>query len=239
MEQLTYWKTHLTGAPAALELPTDRPRPAAQEHRGASVAGKVTARTADRLRELGRRRGATLYMTLLSAFTTLLGRMSGQQDIVVATPIVNRDRPETEAMIGFFMNTLAVRMDLSGEPTFEQLMSRAREASLNAYANRDVPFERIVQELNPVRDLSRNPIAQVSLNVLNIPDTRVCFTGLDAEPIDIGSAGSKFDLTLYVEERDGLALDLVYDSALFDEARMSRFLRRFEALLELDRKSVV
>jgi amino acid adenylation domain-containing protein len=230
--QLAYWKTQLGGAPPALELPTDRPRPVVQKHRGAQVSGGVDAKTAERFRQVARQSGATTYMALLTAFSVVLARSSGQRDVVVATPVVNRAHPDAEAMVGFFMNTLAVRVDLSGEPTFVELLGRAREASLGAYANQDVPFDRVVQELNPTRDVSRNPIAQVSLNVLNLPDMRIRLAGTDAQPIVGATGGSKFDLTLYVEERDGLRFELVYDPDLFDEARMSRLVRRVAAVVE-------
>jgi amino acid adenylation domain-containing protein len=230
-KQLAYWKAHLEGAPA-LELATDRPRPATQRHRGAFVSGVVSPAVTGRLNALGRRHGTTMYMTLLTAFTALLGRLSGQSDIVVATPVAYRNRPELEALVGFFINTLAVRVDVSGNPTFEELLVRAREASLDAYSNQDVPFERVVQEVNPVRDASRNPIAQVALNVLNLPDTGIRLAGLTAEGIASGGDGSKFDLNLYVAEEDGLTLELSYDADLFDEARVRRILRRFSALVE-------
>lgn len=230
--QIAWWKTHLAGAPAALELPTDRPRPPEQKHRGAHVVGRIEPQIAERLRAVSRRCGATTYMTLLAAFSALLARVSGQNDIVVATPIVNRTRPETEAMIGFFMNTLALRVDVSGDPTFVELVGRAREVSLESFANQLVPFDRVVQELNPPRDLSRSPVAQVSLNMLNLPDWHVRLHGVEAKPIALATGGSKFDLTLYVEDRDGLALELLYDPDLFDEARMTRFIRRLEAMVD-------
>jgi amino acid adenylation domain-containing protein len=229
-EQLAYWRDRLAGAPPALELPTDRPRPPKQRHRGAKVSARIAPAVAERLRDFARERGGTLYMALLASFGALLGRLSGQRDVVVATPVVTRPHPDTEHLIGFFMNTLALRVDLGGDPSFEELFARAREASLGGFANQGVPFERVVVELNPVRDASRNPIAQVSLNLLNLPDFRVRLPGVVARPIDATQAGSKFDATLYVEETDGLALELVYDPDLFDEARMARLLERFVLL---------
>ncbi len=231
-EQLAYWKGRLAGAPPALDLPTDRTRPKTQRHHGARVHGRLSAATTLALEPIARASGATLYMVLLASFGALLGRLSGQEDIVVATPVVTRSHPDSEALIGFFMNTLPMRVELAGSPPFRTLLERVREGVLAAFANQDVPFEKMVVEINPTRESGRNPIAQVALNLLNLPDMRVALPGLVAEPIHGTSTGSKLDFTLYVEEKDGLAFELVYDRDLFDAARMSRFLRRFEMLLE-------
>nr|MBA3455839.1 amino acid adenylation domain-containing protein [Deltaproteobacteria bacterium] len=230
--QLAYWKRHLLGAPPALELPTDHPRPLVQKHRGAVLSGHLSAEVAERLARVARRNGATLYMTLLAAFTAVLSRSTGQADIVVATPIANRPRPETEQIFGFFMNTVAIRVATGHEATFEAMLARARDASLGAFANQDVPFDRVVQELNPVRDMSRNVIAQVSLNLLNLSDTSLALDGIIAERVNLGDVGSKYDLTLYADERDGLRLGLVFDADLFDAHRMTRLVRRLERILD-------
>ncbi|HSO38087.1 MAG TPA: amino acid adenylation domain-containing protein [Labilithrix sp.] len=232
--QLAYWKAKLAGAPPALGLPTDRKRPATQRHRGARVTANVEPATTRALEQVARAHGATMYMALLTAFASLLGRLAGEQDVVVATPVVTRARPETEALIGFFMNTLAMRVDLGGSPSFEQLLARVKDTSLDAFANQEVPFDKVVVELNPTRDTSRNPIAQVSLNLLNLPDMRIALPGLGAAPINAATTGSKFDLTLYVApvEGGGLSLELVYDRDLFEPARMTRILRVFGKVLE-------
>jgi amino acid adenylation domain-containing protein len=232
--QLAYWKAQLAGAPAALPLPTDRKRPTTQRHRGARVSAEIDAQTTSALERLARARGATMYMMLLTAFGSLLGRLTGEDDVVVATPVVTRARPELEALIGFFMNTLALRVDLRGAPSFDDLLARVKETTLSAFANQEVPFDKVVVELNPTRDTSRNPIAQVSLNLLNLPDMRITLPGLTASPIGSTSTGSKFDLTLYVAASGGggLSLELVYDRDLFEAVRMKRLLRTFGRVLE-------
>ena len=159
--QLAYWRDRLAGAPPTLDLPTDRPRPATQDHAGATHHFTVGKDIAERLASLGRREGATLFMTLLAAFQLLLSRYSGQRDISVGTPVANRRRLELEGLIGFFVNTLVMRTDLSGDPSFRALLARARETVLGAQAHQDLPFERLVEELQPTRDVSRDPLFQV------------------------------------------------------------------------------
>ena len=234
-EQLAYWKGRLAGAPCALDLPTDRPRPKTQRQQGARVHGRLSAASTLALESIARSRGATLYMLLLASFGALLGRLSGQDDVVVATPVVTRSNADSETLIALLVNTLPMRVELTGSPPFRTLLERVREGVLAAFANQDVPFETMVVEINPTHESGRNPIAQVALNLLNPPDMRVAVPGLAAEPIRGTSTGSKLDFTLYVEEvdeKDGLALELVYDRDLFDASRMARFLRRFEILLE-------
>src|SRR5262249_11787771 len=153
-KQLAYWKERLAGAPAALEMPTDRPRPAVQTVHGATEPLLLSRELADRLHALCRREGCTLYMALLGAFQALLSRYSGQDDICVGTPIANRTRAETEGLVGFFVNTLVLRTDLSGDPSFVELLGRVRETCLGAYAHQDLPFEMLVEALQPQRELS-------------------------------------------------------------------------------------
>ena len=160
-QQLEYWKTQLAGAPAVLELPADRPRPAVQSFRGDSFSFSCSPELSSALREFSKREGVTLYMTLLAAFAVLLHRYSGERHIVIGTPIANRNRMEVEGLIGFFVNSLAMHVEIAEDPTFGQLVERVREIVLGAYAHQDVPFERLVEELKPERDLSRSPIFQV------------------------------------------------------------------------------
>jgi hypothetical protein len=164
-QQLGYWKKQLEGAPPFLELPVDRPRPPVQTLRGDTLVMELSEELSNDLRELGQREDATLFMLMLAAFKVLLYRYTSQSDLVVGIPIANRNRVQTEALIGFFVNTLALRTDLSGEPTFREVVRRVRETSLGAYANQDLPFEKIVQELNPERNQSFAPLFQVSFGL--------------------------------------------------------------------------
>jgi hypothetical protein len=159
--QLSYWRERLAGAPELLELPTDRPRPPVQTYRGATVPVELSPELLERLQALGRSEGATLYMTLLGAFQVLLSKYSGSEDVVVGSPIAGRTRKEVEELIGFFVNTLVLRTDLSGDPSFREVLRRAREVTLGAYEHQEVPFERLVAELQPERSLSHSPLFQV------------------------------------------------------------------------------
>ncbi|MBV9774815.1 MAG: amino acid adenylation domain-containing protein, partial [Gemmatimonadetes bacterium] len=231
--QLSYWRDRLAGAPALLELPTERPRPAVSDHRGAVRSLRIDPAAADRLRALGRREGATLFMTLLAGFAVLLSRYSGQADVVVGTPIAGRNRRETEGLIGFFLNTLALRTDLSGDPTFRELLARVREATLGAYAHQDLPFERILEELQPVRSLSHAPVFQVMLNLQNFDEGATAeLQGVRGEDFGDPEALAKYDLTLYAREAGGeIRLDLVYAAELFEGARMEEALDHLATLL--------
>ncbi|HEX8432876.1 MAG TPA: amino acid adenylation domain-containing protein, partial [Longimicrobium sp.] len=233
--QVDYWRHKLDGAPPLLELPTDRPRPLVQTHRGAAEDLHLSPETAARLLAFGRREGVTLFMTLLAALDVVLARWSGQDDVVVGAPIAGRTRAETEGIVGLFLNNLAMRVDLAGEPTFRELLARVREATLGAYAHQDVPFERLLEELHPARSLSHAPVFQVMLNLLNF-DGRGAggFAGVEMAPFGSERApDSKFDLTLYAVERpDGIVLHLVYAAELFDAARMREFLAQLSAVLD-------
>ncbi|MGH7360617.1 MAG: condensation domain-containing protein, partial [Candidatus Methylomirabilales bacterium] len=165
--QLAYWQKQLVGAPALLELPTDHPRPPVQSFRGATVAFRLESELTQALKGLSQRAGVTLFMTLLGAFVTFLSRYSGQEDVVVGTPIANRNRRETEGLIGFFVNTLVLRVDLAGNPSFEALLGRVRAVALEAYAHQEVPFERVVEAVQPERNLSHSPLFQVMLVLQN------------------------------------------------------------------------
>ncbi|MGH9367918.1 MAG: non-ribosomal peptide synthetase [Thermoanaerobaculia bacterium] len=231
--QLAYWKERLAGGLPVLALPTDRPRPAVQTFRGAEHRRRVGGRLSRELEALSRREGATLFMTLLAAFQVLLSRYSGQEDVLVGTPIAGRNRAEAENLIGFFVNTLVLRGDLSGEPTFVQLLRRVRETALEAYANQDLPFEKFVEELRPERSLSHSPIFQVMFELDNAPTAGLQLRGLAVEPVELPDTDAKFDLRLLaVAEPEGLLLVFEFAADLFAEETISRMAGHFETLLE-------
>lgn len=231
--QLAYWKKHLGGAPAVLNLPTDRPRPARQSFKGARQSVELSAELTQALKTLSRKEGVTLYMTLLAAFQILLHRYTGQDDIVVGSPIANRNRIEIEGLIGFFVNTLVLRTVVSNNPTFHDLLHRVRETALEAYAHQDLPFEKLVEELRPERDLSRSPLFQVMFVFQNASPRELKFKGLKVSPMRIAGETTKFDLTLSVhEEALGFRVGLQYGTDLFDEETMTRMLAHFQVLLE-------
>ncbi len=231
--QLAHWRRHLGGAPPALELPTDRPRPAVQTYRGARESLMLPGVLMDALQELARREGATLFMMLLAAYQTLLHRYTDQCDLVVGSPIAGRTRLETEGLIGFFVNTLALRADLSANPSFLELLRRVREVALGAYAHQDIPFERLVEELAPQRDLSRAPIVQVSLVLQDSRRPILELHGLTVDPMDVHNGTSKFDLSLtLVPGAAGTQASVEYSTDLFDAATMTRLLGHFRTLLE-------
>jgi amino acid adenylation domain-containing protein len=232
-EQLSYWKTQLSDAPPLLELPTDRPRPPVQSYKGAHETLLLCESLSRSLKELSRREGATLFMTLLAAFSTLLYRYSGQRDILVGTPIANRNRAETENLIGFFVNTLIFRTRLSEQMTFRELLCQVRETALEAYAHQDLPFEKLVEELQPERSLSHSPVFQVMLDLQNAPMRDLELQGLRLTPLPFDSRMAKFDLILTVGETDGrLSGQLEYNTDLFDAATVRRMARHLEHLLE-------
>jgi len=231
--QMAYWRKKLAGAPGVLELPADRPRSPERTGRGGTETLVVPASTAAALRELGSRHGVTLFMTLLAALKVLLLRYTGQEDVVVGTPIAHRNRGEVERLIGFFVNTLVLRTDLSGDPTFGELLGRVRRTSLDAYTNQDVPFEALVEELQPDRDPSHTPLFQTMFVLQNAPLNPVELAGLTLSPMPVPAGTAKFDLTLSVEESDGeLGCALVYDGALFDASTAARILAHYRSLLE-------
>jgi aspartate racemase len=232
-EHLDYWLKSLAGAPAMLKLPTDHPRPAQQSFNGASVSFKLSQKLSQALSGFSQRQGVTLFMTTLAAFQTLLFRYTAQEDIVVGTPIAGRNREEIEGLIGFFVNTLAVRTDVSGNPTFRQLLGRVKEVALGAFAHQDLPFEKLVEELNPERDVSHSPVFQVMFGMQNVPRETPALNGLAITRVPLPSVTAKFDLTLFVSETaTGLNLWLEYNTDLFEEATILRMLRHFEHLLE-------
>jgi amino acid adenylation domain-containing protein len=230
--QLDYWRRHLAGAPAALALPTDDPRPAVQTYRGARQFHRLPAALTDRVKELSRREGATLFTTVLAAFAALLARYTGQEDIVIGTPVGGRSRAETEGLLGCFGNTLALRTDLSGDPTFQELLRRVRRSTLDAFDHQDLPFQRLVEELQPGRDPSRPPLFQVGLSVESAPANPPEFAGLVVEVVEADYSWSKVDFTLSVLDLpSGLRLMIEYRTDLFEEETIRRLRAHMEALL--------
>ncbi|HEV2844442.1 MAG TPA: amino acid adenylation domain-containing protein, partial [Thermoanaerobaculia bacterium] len=231
-EQAAYWRERLAAPLPVLDLPTDRPRPAVRTFLGAVVPGRLSRGLTADLKSLSRRSGATLFMTLLTGLSTLLSRLSGQQDVLVGSPIAGRNRPEIEGLIGCFLNTVVLRADLVDDPSFLDLLARMREATLDAYAHQDLPFERLLEEVRPERDLSRTPLFQVFLNMVNVPASDVRLPGLELRRGPAGSAPSSFDLTFYAAEVDGeLSFNLLYNVAIFDAPRAAEMLRQLEAVL--------
>ena len=230
--QLAYWRGALADLPA-VELPFDRPRPAVASAAGGRVTLTIDAALTSALKSLGLRQGATLFMTLLAAFQVLLHRYSEKDDIGVGIPIAGRNRPELEGLIGFFINTLVVRGDLRGDPTFVDYLARVRARSLDAYAHQDLPFERLVQEIAPSRDLSRNPLFQISFSLQNAPPPRGHLAGVDVQPVEgILDSSAKFDLYLSVTESAGrLQARFQYAAALFDRATIENMAAQWRTLL--------
>ncbi|MCK4359258.1 MAG: amino acid adenylation domain-containing protein [Candidatus Cloacimonetes bacterium] len=230
--QLSYWKQQLSADLPVLQLPTDHPRPVIQSHCGEHQTLVFPQNLTEKLNTLSHEEGATLFMTLLSAFKTLLYHYTDQEDIIVGTPIAGRNCIETEELIGFFINTLVFRTDLSGNPSFRELLSRIREVALGAYAHQDLPFEKLLEELQPERDLSRTPLFQVFFNMLNFPEIHIKLPGLTIEELALPEIFSKFDLTLYVNEKNHrIHLDLVYNTELFRKDRMIEMLEQYRYLL--------
>ncbi len=231
--QLGYWKEQLGGSLPVLELPTDKPRPPVQTFRGNNVSLTLPPALSESLKQLSGQQGVTLYMTLLAAFKTLLYRYSGQADILVGSPIANRNHGEIEQSIGFFVNTLVLRTDLSDNPSFCQLINRVRKVTLGAYAHQDLPFEKLVEALQPERDLSRHPLFQVMFIFQNAPVTPLELPGLTLEPLEHENGTAKYDLSLYVRETDaGLEATWEYNTDLFEPATIQRMQGHWQTLLE-------
>ena len=231
--QLSYWLQQLKDAPALLSLPTDRPRPSVQTFTGAHQEFALSGELTGKLTELSQQQGVTLFMTLLAAFDTLLYRYTGQSDILVGTPIANRNRSEIEGLIGFFVNTLVIRTDIFGDRSFNELLVRIREVCLGAYAHQDLPFEMLVEALQPQRDLSYAPLFQVMFALQNAPMSQVELTGLSVSSLPIESATAKFDLTLSMENTaTGLVGVWEYNTDLFDPSTIERMKGHFVTMLE-------
>ena len=231
--QLSYWKQQLANAPPLLQLPTDRPRPPVQTYKGARQSFLLPENLAQSLKTITHKAQVTLFMTLLAAFKILLYRYTGQEDIVVGSSIANRNRAEIEGLIGFFVNSLVLRTDVSGDPTFEELLGRVRKVMMGAYANQDLPFEKLVQELRPERDINYNPLFQVSFILQNTPKVKFELPGLTITPFEVESSRSLFDLRLDIIENDsGLECLWEYNTDLFDADRISAMKVHFKTLLE-------
>ncbi len=230
---LAYWREQLTPLPPALDVPADRPRPPVQTFRGGVERVAVPAEIADAMRALTRREGATLFMGLLAAFDALLARVSGEEDVTIGTGIANRTLPELESLVGFFVNTLVIRASCAGDPSFRELLGRVREATLGAFTHQDLPFERLVEELQPARDLSRNPIFQISFALQNAPLGGFELPGLAIEPVPSETGATRFDLEFHLWEMPGGSLDgyLFYGTDLFDASTVRRMAQRYLALL--------
>lgn len=232
-EQVRYWSERLRGAPSQLQLPTDRPRPAIQRFSGAEVRFDVPATFVGSLNKLAREEGATLFMVCLAAFSVLLSSWSGQQDIVVGTPVAGRRHRETERLIGCFVNTLALRVDASPDLTFRQLLRRVKELTLEAYAHQDLPFERLVAELRPERSLSQQPIFQVMLTLQNYPREQVHLPALTWTWVETEGVDAQFDLTLHlIEDSEAISGIFLYATELFDRETIERLAGRLRLLME-------
>jgi amino acid adenylation domain-containing protein len=230
--QLAYWRRQLRGSPPVLELPTDHPRPAVQSSNGSHMWFRLPQELSDAVKTLSRQEGVTVFMTLLAAFQTLLYRYTGQEDICVGTPIANRNRAEIEGLVGFFVNTLVMRTDLSGQPSFREVLRRVREVALGAYAHQDLPFEVLVEALQPQRDLSHTPLFQVMFVLDNTPRTPIELPGLSLSPLEAESGTAQFDFTLSMSEgAHGLGGYVEYNTDLFDPATVERMVGHFQTLL--------
>jgi amino acid adenylation domain-containing protein len=230
--RLAFWRKQLAGAPA-LDLLTDRPRPPHQTYRGARYFFTLSPELAAKLEKFNRQENVTPFMSLLAAFGVLLFRRSGQADFMVGTPVANRPNVELEELIGFFVNSLVMRADLSGEPSFRELVSRVRRAALDAYQHQDLPFERLVEELNPEREMSRHPLFQVMFALQNAPQEALTLAGLEVSRKFLPSSSTRFDLELhFFRDGDGWSGSLVYSRDLFEEETIEGMVRQYVALLE-------
>ncbi len=231
-KQLAYWRKQLDNVPV-LQLPSDRPRPAVQTSKGARQSFTLSNDLIGALKIFAPQEGVTLFMTLLAAYVTLLHHHAGQNDIAIGSAIAGRERIEFESLIGFFLNMLVLRTDVSGNPTFRELLSRARQVCLEAYANQDVPFEKLVQELQPQRNLSHDPLFQATFAFQNTPTCPLKLAGVTVQDFDLGSGIASFDLHLFiVEEEAGLHGWLVYNTDLFDTATIARLVSHFQMILD-------
>lgn len=239
--QLAYWQQQLQDLPV-LHLPSDRPRPAVQTYQGATYPLAISPTLTQALTTLSQQAGTSLFMTLLAAFQTLLYRYTGQEDVAIGSPIANRHRSQVEGLIGFFVNSVVLRADLSGNPTFRELLERVRTVALAAYEHQDLPFEKLVEALDPDRDLSRNPLFQVALALQNAPMPALELPGLTLEPVPLESSSTRFDLEVHLWEpthglrslwqsQEGLSGFIAYSTDLFNRDRIARLVEHFQTLL--------
>ncbi|KGV43561.1 non-ribosomal peptide synthetase [Burkholderia pseudomallei] len=232
-KQGAFWQTNLSGAPTLLELPTDRPRPPKQSHAGASVEVKLGATLSERVKRLSQRHGVTPYMTLLSSWAAVLSRLSGQEEVVIGSPVAGRNRTEVEALIGFFVNTLALRLDLSSEPTVGELLKRTKAQVLSAQAHQDLPFDQVVERVKPPRSTAHPPLFQVMFVWQNMPAGELTIPGLTIRAVETPLQTAQFELTLSLQEAgDDIVGHLNYASALFDESTVRRYVTYWCRLLE-------
>jgi acyl carrier protein len=231
-EEIEYWRAQLAGATAVIDLPTDRPRPAVQRYTGASKGLALSEELTEALRQLSKKEGVTLFMTLLAAFQVLLSRYSDQEDISIGTPIAGRSRTDLEGLIGFFVNTLVLRNRVEGEALFLDLLHDVRETTLGAYAHQELPFEKLVEEMRPERDPSYTPLFQVMFALQNAPHAPLELAGLTLSPFAPETTAPKFDLTLVLREAGGrIAGAIEYDADLFDAGTIEKMITHFERLL--------
>ena len=232
-QQLAYWTKTLEGAPVALELPSDFARPAVQTFNGSRYFFQFPPGLADALKRFSSRHGVSQFMTLLAGFEVLLHRYTGEQDIVVGTPLANRPRPEIEGLIGFFLNTLALRLDVSGDPSFAELLKRVRKTSLEGFANGDLPFEQLLEAIKPDRDLSRSPVFQVMFTQQAAPTASFQLRDLQLESRELETGTSKFDLFFVMQDKaSGMGGYVEYNTDLFERATVERMVEHFQHLLE-------
>ncbi|HEY0781167.1 MAG TPA: condensation domain-containing protein, partial [Thermoanaerobaculia bacterium] len=231
-EKIAYWREHLAAVPV-LSLPTDRPRQPILGPAGHEVQIDLPLPVTEAVKALGRQHGATLFMILNAAFQALLYRYTGQSDFAVGTPIAGRDRVEVEGLIGFFINTLALRADLTGDPPFAELLGRARRTALDGFAHQELPFEKLIEELNPERSFAHTPLFQVMCVLQNVPVSALTAPGLRIEPMAAASGTAKYDMTMTLGEHMwGMGGSVEYRTELFDETTVLRLLTHFERLLE-------
>ncbi|UCE20069.1 MAG: amino acid adenylation domain-containing protein [Gemmatimonadota bacterium] len=231
--QLAYWRAQLKSAPPVLEFPTDHPRSPTSTFRGARQSLVLSKTLGEALDALSQREGVTLFMTLLAAFTVLLHRYTGQDIIVVGTPIAGRNRPEIEGLIGFFVNTLVMSTDLSGNPSFREVLVRVREVCLGAYDHQDLPFETLVEELRPERNLNQSPLFQMMFALQNAPESDLILSDVTVHSLEVSNGRAKFDLALsMVKGAEGLTGTVEYSTDLFEAATIKRFLTHYQNVLE-------
>ncbi len=225
-----YWRRQLSGTLPVLQLPTDRPRPATETFRGAMQAFSLSSELSEGLRSVSRQHGVTLFMTLLAALDTLLYRYSGQEDILVGSITAGRNHPGTEKLLGFFLNTMVFRSDLSGNPTFRELLDRVRKTTIDALSNDDVPLDAVLREIHPDRSAAQNPLFRVLLSLE--PSLSEIHSGWNLTPIDVQTNTSKFDLCLILDDRsDGLSGRMIYSTDLFDAGTISKLVACWQTLL--------
>jgi amino acid adenylation domain-containing protein len=232
-QHLAYWRERLAGAPPVLELPADRPRPPSQSFRGAQYSFQLSPDLTTRLKQLSRRESVTLFMTLLAGFKVLLNRYTRRADIVVGSPFAGRNLTETEGLIGFFINTLVLRTDLSGNPTFRELLARVRGVALGAYAHQDLAFEKLVEETEPERHTTHSPVYQIMFEMQNAAEEKLELPGLAIDSLKLDLAAAKFDLTLSMDELDqGIAASFTYSTDIFEAETIRRMAGHLVSLLE-------